>query len=116
MACELLGLPGFPFVKGATNFIVRDEALSRTWGCRFGRIFANLRKKCIPRGILHTRRYTFAFMLTDKWFELRAVVNFASEIFKESLLQNSIRLSNTACANYQEFAAEQAPVLALSSP
>ena len=35
------------------------------------------------------QHHSFAFMLRDKWLELRAVVNFASEIFKESLYKLS---------------------------
>ena len=130
-------LPGFPFVKGVMNFIARDEALSKTWGSRFGRIFANLRKKCILReytpyktinvvipylnnvtGSLTStnQHHTFAFVLRDEWLQLRAVVDFAIEIFKESLFQDSIGLLNTACANDQEFAGEHAAFLAFNSP
>ena len=42
------------------NVNTLEDALSRTWGWRLGRILENLRKKCIPRGMLHIRRSTWS--------------------------------------------------------
>ena len=52
--------PGLPFVKGAMDFITREEALSKAWGRLFGRILAYFRKKCIPRGMHQTMRVTWS--------------------------------------------------------
>ena len=52
--------PGLPFVKGAMDFITREEALSKAWGRLLGRILAYFRKKCIPRGMHQTMRVTWS--------------------------------------------------------